>query len=123
MEPSNVLIMFKTTIANGSKSPIHGIGIVSMFDFILSFVLYIPNFPSNILFVCKLVSHLNCSITFYPSYCIFQDLKIKKTIDGRCEKMDSNYCCYTSPLLSIQLSPHTSGTVILVTFLLPSSIY
>lgn len=43
---------------------------------------YIPKLLFNLLSVSKLTKLLNCSVTFYPSSCVFQDLKTKRTIGG-----------------------------------------
>lgn len=72
------------TIANGSKSPLHGIGTVRTSRLTFSSVLYLPQFSYNLLSVRKLTSTLNCSITFYPTHCVLQDLKTisKRKIGG-----------------------------------------
>lgn len=46
----------------------------------LTNVLYVPSFHLNLLSVSKLTHSLNCSVTFYPHSCVFQDLSTKKTI-------------------------------------------
>lgn len=46
----------------------------------LSSVLHVPNFTLNLLFISHLTRSLNCSVTFFPSYCVFQDLDSKMTI-------------------------------------------
>ena len=54
------------TIANGSTTSVEGIGSARLSPNIsLSFVLYIPNFLFDLVFVSKLTKHLNCSMTFY----------------------------------------------------------
>lgn len=57
-------------IANGSQLPIHGIQAVRVIDFTLPYVLYIPNFPFNLL-SCATLSHLNYAVIFYPLHCVF----------------------------------------------------
>lgn len=45
-----------------------------------SYVLHVPNFTLNLLSISYLIKHLNCCVTFFPSYCLFQELETKKTI-------------------------------------------
>jgi transposase InsO family protein len=70
------------TVANGTKTPVQGKGTVTTSDLTLSDVLYLPEFPFNLLSLHKLTLALNCSIAFYPSHCEFQDLKTKRMIGG-----------------------------------------
>jgi transposase InsO family protein len=70
------------TVANGTKTPVQGKGTVTTSDLTLSDVLYLPQFPFNLLSVHKLTLALNCSVAFYPSHCEFQDLKTKRMIGG-----------------------------------------
>ena len=83
------------TIANGTKTPVQGIGTVSTPTLTFSSVLYLPHFPFNLLSVRKLTQSLNCSVIFYPTRCVFQDLKTKRVIGGGFEK-DGLY--YFQPL-------------------------
>uniref|UniRef100_A0A2N9EMG3 Integrase catalytic domain-containing protein n=1 Tax=Fagus sylvatica TaxID=28930 RepID=A0A2N9EMG3_FAGSY len=64
----------------------HMTGTVSTPNLTFSNVLYLPEFPFNLLSVHKLTVALHCSIAFFPSYCVFQDLKTKRTIGGGFEK-------------------------------------
>jgi hypothetical protein len=77
---------FSVTVANGTKTPVQGIGTVSTPNLTFSNVLHLPEFPFNLLSVHKLTVALHCSIAFFPSYCVFQDLKTKRTIGGGFEK-------------------------------------
>jgi transposase InsO family protein len=70
------------TVANGTKTPVQGKGTVTTSDLTLSDVLYLPEFPFNLLSVHKLTLALNCSVAFYPPHCEFQDLKTKRMIGG-----------------------------------------
>jgi hypothetical protein len=67
-------------VANGTKTPIQDTVTTSNLTFFD--VLYLPQFPFNLLYVHKLTLALNCSVTFYPSHCEFQDLKTKRMIGG-----------------------------------------
>jgi len=68
-------------LADGSRKPIRGSGsVLTSPSLPLSSVFYLPDFPYNLLSVSKITKLLNCSVTFFPSYCIFQDLVTRKTI-------------------------------------------
>ncbi|XP_070010774.1 uncharacterized protein [Nicotiana sylvestris] len=68
-------------IANGSLTPISGIETVICTPNIkLSSVLYVPEFPINLLSVSAITKALNCKIEFFPDHCIFQDLQTGKRI-------------------------------------------
>lgn len=47
-------------------------------------------FP-NFLTVFFLTKSLNCSVTFYPTHCVFQDLLTRKTIGGGHESDGLDY--------------------------------
>ena len=68
---SNSYSPFSVTVSNGTKTLIQGIGTVSIPDLTFSNVLYLPEFPFNLLSVYKLTVALHCSIAFFPSYCVF----------------------------------------------------
>ncbi|CAH9090357.1 unnamed protein product [Cuscuta europaea] len=66
------------TLADGSTSPILGSGtVVPTSTLPLSPVLSLPNFAFNLLSITRT---LNCSVTFFPGYCVFQDLLTKQII-------------------------------------------
>ena len=46
----------------------------------LSSVLSLPNFSFNLVFVSKLTRALKCCVSFFPDYCLFQDLMTKQII-------------------------------------------
>ena len=48
----------------------------------LSSVLHVPNCSTNLLFVSSITNSLNCSMIFYRTHCIFQELESVKTIDS-----------------------------------------
>ncbi|CAH9134499.1 unnamed protein product, partial [Cuscuta epithymum] len=69
------------TLADGSTSPVLGSGtVVPTSTLPLSSVLSLPNFSFNLLSISKITRTLNCSVTFFPGYCLFQDLLTKQTI-------------------------------------------
>ena len=43
-------------------------------------VLNLPQFSFNLIFVSKLNRILNCSISFFPNYCLIQDLSMRRVI-------------------------------------------
>ena len=43
-------------------------------------VLYIPQFTCNLIFIHKLTSISNCTVTYSPTICVIQDQTMKKTI-------------------------------------------
>ena len=72
----------------------------------LSFVLYIPNFPFNLLPISKLTKLLNCIAIFLSTHCIFQDLKTGKIIGGGHEARGLYYLdrCGSSHFVASHLS-------------------
>jgi len=69
-------------IANGTHIPIIGRGNISLLPSLsLKDVLYVPKLSNNLFFVQKLTHDLNHSITFFPTYCVFQDLATRRTIE------------------------------------------
>ena len=69
------------TLADGSKSTVLGLGTVHPTPLLsLSSVLNLPNFSFNLVSVSKITRTLNCSVSFFPDYCVFQDLTTKKII-------------------------------------------
>ena len=43
-------------------------------------VLYVPEFPVNLLSISSNTKHLNCFVTFFLFHCTFQDLQTRKRI-------------------------------------------
>lgn len=71
----------KVRVVDGSYSSIAGKGSILVTSTLpLSSVLHVSNFTLNLLSVSHLTRSLNCSVTFFPSYCVFQDLNLKRTI-------------------------------------------
>ena len=66
------------TLADGSHSCVLGSStIVSTPSIPLTSVLSLPNFSFNLMFVSKLTRTLKCYISFFPDFCLFQDLMTK----------------------------------------------
>ena len=56
----------------------------------LIFVPSLPQLSFNLIYVSKLTHTLNCNISFFPNYCLIQDLSTKQII-GRGRKSGSLY--------------------------------
>ncbi|KAL0309232.1 UNVERIFIED_CONTAM: hypothetical protein Sradi_5865500 [Sesamum radiatum] len=97
-------------LADGSYSPISGSGTVQPTAYLtLTNVLFAPKFPDNLLSVSQLTKTHNCSVTFYPSYCVIQDLQTRRTI-GSGHERGGLYFLDTTPhvdarALSASVSP------------------
>ena len=71
------------TLADGSATTISGLGTANLSpNLSLSSVLYILDFPFNLLSISKLTKILNCAAIFLSTHCTFQDLKTGKIIGG-----------------------------------------
>ena len=69
------------TVANGARSTISSQAVVSLLDNLtLRDVLYVLNFPVNLLFVNEITKKLQCTLTFFLSYVLFQNLQTKRWI-------------------------------------------
>lgn len=74
-------------IADGSLTSVSGKGSIPVTPSMsLSSVLHVPNLSTNLLSVSSLTKHLNCSVTFFPDHCVFQDLVTKKMIGSGRER-------------------------------------
>ena len=69
------------TLADGSHSCVLGSGtIVPTPSIPLTSVLSLPNFSFNLMSVSKVTRALKCYISFFPDFCLFQDLMTKQII-------------------------------------------
>jgi transposase InsO family protein len=102
------------TLANGSRSNVAGSGHTHLSpDIELLSVLHVPGFPFNLLSISKIIKALNCSISFYPSVCIFQDLKTRRMIGMGHEVGGLYYLDLTSTSSqALQLSTSTSTSAL-----------
>ena len=74
------------TLVNGTQTLAKGIGSACPLPSLpLTFVLYVPNSPFNIIYVSKLIHGFNCSITFSHSSVTLQDRSTRRTIGIRHE--------------------------------------
>ncbi|XP_075515853.1 uncharacterized protein LOC142550661 [Primulina tabacum] len=68
-------------LPNGGYAQIKSVGTMNLCnDMSVDDVLYVPNFKVNLLSISKLTRALNCSVTFYPDFCVLQDSTTKKMI-------------------------------------------
>ena len=99
--------LHNVTLANGSATTVFGLGTANLSpNLSLSSVLYIPDFPFNLLSISKLTKLLNCAAIFLSTHCIFQDLKTGKIIGGGHEAGGLYYLdrCGSSCLVASHLS-------------------
>ncbi|KAH7844255.1 hypothetical protein Vadar_026123 [Vaccinium darrowii] len=82
----NDVVKTYVTIADGTKIRVQGIGTYRSSGLVFQSVLYLPQFPFNLLSIHKLSHTHQCSILFSPSHCEFQDLQTKRMIGGGYEK-------------------------------------
>ena len=69
------------TLANGSQTIVKGIGSVcSLPSLPLTSVLYVPNFPFNLISISKLTCDFHCVLTFSHNFVTLQDRRTGKTI-------------------------------------------
>ena len=69
------------TLANGSQTITKGIDSVCPLPSLpLTFVLYVPNFPFNLISISKLTRDLHCVLTFSNNSVTLQDRRMGKTI-------------------------------------------
>ncbi|KAL9432699.1 hypothetical protein AB3S75_027676 [Citrus x aurantiifolia] len=67
--------------ANGSTSPIIGEGSITLSNTLtLDTVLVVPSLEYNLLSVSQITSTLACTVTFWPTFCVFQDILTRKIL-------------------------------------------
>lgn len=68
-------------VADGSSTTVKGRGNSHLsIDLKLAYMLYAPNSLFNLISVSQITKKLNCSVSFFPNGCIFQNLLMLKTI-------------------------------------------
>jgi hypothetical protein len=68
------------TVVNGEKMRIIGSGSIDLFSRNIPNVLYVQNYPTNMLSISKIAQELNCEIIFSSKSVIFQEWKMKNVI-------------------------------------------
>ena len=75
--PSNM----KIKIVDSSFTTVVDQGSVTLFPFLLlKNVLHVPKLSIDLLSIHQVTKDLDCKVTFYPTYCVFQDQVMGKTI-------------------------------------------
>jgi hypothetical protein len=96
------------TLANGSHSNVADSGHTHLSpDIELLSILHVPSFPFNLLSISKITKSFNCSVSFYPSLCIFQDLMTRRMI-GMGHEVGGLYYMDLTPTSSQVLQSSTS---------------
>jgi hypothetical protein len=71
----------EVNVANGNVIPVIGEGIISLIDTIeLDTVLVGPSLNYNLLYVAQITLTLHCLVIFWPYFCVFKDIRTRKTI-------------------------------------------
>lgn len=84
-------------IPNGNEIPVKGVGSSTLPNGLqLNDVLHIPDFKCNLLSVSKITNDLQSTLTFWPGFCIMQDLLTRNLI-GTGNNRDALY--YLEPTL------------------------
>jgi hypothetical protein len=74
-------ILPPVTMPSGEQAPITSTGTLPLNSVIsLKNVLGVPSFKVNLMSISQVTRGLNCSVTFFPYWCILQDLATKTTI-------------------------------------------
>lgn len=74
--PQNVV-----STVDGSRSQVKGEGSIALSDSLtLDSVLVVPSLSYSLLFVSQIILELTCTVTFYPSFCLFQDILTRQTL-------------------------------------------
>lgn len=63
-------------------------------------VLFVPEFHYNLLSILKVTKDFNCFVTFYPGFCLFQDLSTGK-LKGIGKEDDGLYYLVHSQIPSV----------------------
>lgn len=96
------------TSANGSQTRSEGIGTVRILPSIsVTSVLYVPNYPFNLLSVSRLTHSHDCSVTFTNNNVTLQDQSSGRTIGVGCESQGLYYLSVSSQTCSAKDSPLT----------------
>ncbi|KAM2791026.1 hypothetical protein PS2_002854 [Malus domestica] len=94
LKPSTKTVV---SVANGNSSHGIGEGTVSLLDtFSLDTVLVVPSLDYNLLSVSQITVVLHCLMIFWPSFCVFKDIRTRKTISYGIRKGKLYYLELTS---------------------------
>ena len=69
------------SIADGSLTPVIGEGSVVLSDTLtLDSVLVVPSLSHNLLSMSQITLLLTCIVTFWPYFCVFQDILTRRIL-------------------------------------------
>ena len=89
---SNLSHITSVMITDGHSYSVSGEGVVQASSHIrLDNVLYVLDFPVNLLSISVITTQLTCSVSFFPFHCIFQNLQTKKMIGLDRKRGDDMY--------------------------------
>ncbi|KAM1198463.1 hypothetical protein ACFX2H_009809 [Malus domestica] len=78
LKPSTKTVV---SVANGNSAPIIREGTVSLSDTLsLDIVFVVHSLDYNLLSVAQITVALHCLVIFWPSFCVFKDIRTRKTI-------------------------------------------
>lgn len=100
----------KVWVVDGSYSSIAGKGFIFVTPTLpFSPVLHVPKFSLNLLPISHLTKSLNCCMTFFPSHCVFQDLRTR-TIISKGHEENKLYILNSAPHIAtfVQLPSSTN---------------
>ena len=81
VSPLNPSTQKFVSIVNGTLTPVIGEGSLTLTDTLnLDFVLVVPSLDYNLLSVSQITLTLSCVVMFWPNFCVFKDIKTRKTI-------------------------------------------
>ena len=82
------------SIANGTTTPIIGEGSLTLTDTLnLHIVLFVPSLEYNIFSASQITTTLSCVVIFWPNFCVFKDIKMRKVIG--CGIREGSYITWT----------------------------
>ena len=91
--------------ANGGTSPVTREGPVVLTDALrLDTVLVVPTLDHNLISVSQVTSFLNCTVTFWPLFCIFQDILTRATLGNGVKRHNLYFLELIQPCI-----PHIRG--------------
>ena len=78
LKPSSQNIV---STADGTPTPVTGEGSIVLSNTLtLDSVLVVPSLSYNLLSVGQIIQELSCIVTFYPSFCVFQDILTRRIL-------------------------------------------
>jgi len=105
-------------MADGSMSTVKGHGSICVAGLKLKTVLYVPSLTCNLLSISKLTRDMDCTVTFLPSRCVFQDRTSGKMIGSAEEKnelywISENLSPSNQFILRLSFTVHSNSNILL----------